>query len=174
MSQSLFDPLPLTPPARPAYLRPLLEAPRDAAPAQGTQDTLAGLAWEAKVTGWTSHWPKQPKQPSQLASSYSAHILNWGQPWTQGNSIHIPAPASLCLKPPSSPWRPSQVTRGPISPRLGVLYFHSLALPLSSHSIPEECNPLYGTPAEPSFHLQTYLLFPPQFMDLPSKSNPQI
>ena len=51
MSQSLFDPLPLTPPARPAFLRPLLEAPRDAAPAQGTQDTLTGLAWEADVTG---------------------------------------------------------------------------------------------------------------------------
>lgn len=45
---------------------------------------------------------------------------------------------------------------------------------LSSHSLPEECNPLYGTPAEPSFHLQTYLLFPPQCMDLPSKSHPQI
>ena len=45
---------------------------------------------------------------------------------------------------------------------------------LSSHSLPEECNPLYGTPAESSFHLQIYLLFPPQCMDLPSKSNPQI
>lgn len=134
-----------------------LRALRETSASLSKQLVLAGRTmslWELLVV-----WPEQLQLPLNRPLPTSAHISNPGQPWTQGNFIHTPAPAILCLKPPSSPHHPPQVTSSPII--LSVLHFHSLVLPLSSHLLPEERSPLHGTPVEASSHLQTSLLLPP-------------
>lgn len=171
---SLLDPVPLTPPARPASLRPFLEAPRDAAPARNTQ---GHPCWSC--LGGRCDWVNFSLASTAIATLsvglfLSCSHFKLGAALDSGKFHSYTCSCHPLLKTSQQSLAPLSSDQRSHQCKTQYLVLSLTSTALSSHSLPEDCNPLYETPAEPSFHLQTYLLFPPQCMDLPSKSNPQI